>query len=475
MILQRTGISNSKKGTADCFPVSVSKGLVERGGLGMTIRCLAVVLVMGLLFIPGCAMRPELPFRPEQAPVQPAETAVDRELSAAQQAAAGDKAFTWAWHKLGGLYPDPDGELNSALSAMVDRLERRNGLSFPVHIAVVNHPRPAATVFPGGGIGLTRGLLQVLGDESQVAAVIAHQMGHLQAGHLQRPMARKDLLTGLRVLARMAGEGNSASGYGADVVAALAAARVLQEWEFTPEEERQADRVAVALLRGAGYPPQALAQAMRAVAAGRMEAFPPPERGKGWQYHPCSSGREREAFADVGVPTAAPPATGNLAPWRQRLIEESAGYLLYDQALQAERRNDYRTAVAGYLQAAAALPDDPLILGRLGLAYLQEGDAGNARFYLEQALRKDPDHHDSLLGLGFFHLANRDFTAARQQLEKAMALVPTLKGAYLLAEAWAGEGDLARARRLFTEVAQADPHGRFGPAAQKRLQELAGG
>ncbi|NLC71781.1 MAG: M48 family metalloprotease [Desulfuromonadaceae bacterium] len=448
----------------------------------MAFRYPVVLLLVGIVFAAGCAMRPSLP-HPDRTPPVSVEPPVSRKpvpkmgVPPLEQSVAGTRAFAWALHELGGIYPDAG--LREALAGIGDRLGRQGAAGgHAIRVEIVNHSRPAAMVFPGGGIGLTRGLLQALGNESQVAAVIAHQMGHLQAGHLQRVWGRENLTPGLRALARLEKEKNLLSYYGAEVVAALEAAKALQEWEFTAEEERQADRSAVALLRGAGYQPLALPQAMKALDAGRKGGFPPPQPGLGWQFHPCSAEREKMGLelASVGgsLPRSTPFAEEGTAPWHRRLKEEAAGYLLYDQALEADRRNDSRAAVAGYLQAATTLPEDPLILGRLGLAYLREEDVGNARFYLEQALRLDPEHHASLLGLGFVHLAHGEFAAARRRLETAMGLLPTLQGAYLLAEACIGGGDLEKGKLLFGQVAEADSGGRFGLAAERRLQGLTG-
>jgi len=441
-------------------------------------------LAMGLFFLTGCAMSPAVPSYPEKGPAVaveppfPPTPAPPAEAAAFRESAAGMKAFSWDLHKLGGVYPDADNQVRRALAEIGGQLGRYGAAgNSPMRIEVINHSRPAAVVFPGGGIGLTRGLLLLLQDEAQVAAVIAHQLGHLRAGHLQRAMAGEDLAPGFEALAGLAENKSYVGGYGADVAAALKAVKALQEWEFTADEEAQADRLALTLLRDAGYSPQAMAQAMKVLEAAGKGGFPPPERGLGWQFHPYSAARERQGMdssANVAPSLAASPGPVTPPPWRQRLTEEAGGYLIYEQALQAERRNDSRAAVTGYLEAASVLPEEPLILGRLGLAYLQEEDIRSARFYLEQALRVDPEHHASLLGLGFVHLANGDYPAARRRLETAMALLPTLQGTFLLAETCAGEGDTERARGLFAQVVQADGDGRFGRAAAKRLQGFTG-
>jgi Zn-dependent protease with chaperone function len=46
---------------------------------------------------------------------------------------------------------------------------------------------PAAFIMPSGKIYITRGLLDYLETEQQVAAVLAHEMAHSIAGHFEEP------------------------------------------------------------------------------------------------------------------------------------------------------------------------------------------------------------------------------------------------------------------------------------------------
>src|SRR5690606_34902954 len=50
-------------------------------------------------------------------------------------------------------------------------------------ITVLDSPSVNAFALPGGYIYVTRGLLALANDASEVAAVIAHEMGHVTANH----------------------------------------------------------------------------------------------------------------------------------------------------------------------------------------------------------------------------------------------------------------------------------------------------
>ena len=62
-------------------------------------------------------------------------------------------------------------------------------VSRPVCVLVTPSPRVGAYAWPGGQIVLTRGLVALL-DEEELAAAIAHELGHLNdAGHARPPAA----------------------------------------------------------------------------------------------------------------------------------------------------------------------------------------------------------------------------------------------------------------------------------------------
>lgn len=149
-------------------------------------------------------------------------------------------------------------------------------------------------------------------------------------------------------------------------------------------------------------------------------------------------------------------------------------YELYDEARQLEASGNLSRAVAVYLQAAAAAPDESLILTGLGMAYLKAQDAASARLHLARAVKLDGKYYLSRMGLGYALLQKGDSPVAVQELEASMKLLPTLQGGYLLAEGYEKTGQPQKAVELYRAVAQADPNGKLGRAAAERVQALQG-
>ncbi len=93
-----------------------------------------------------------------------------------------------------GFYDDPQ------LSAYVERIGRemvpnthRPHLDY--HFAVLDTPVENAFAAPGGYIYVTRGLLALMNSEAELAAVLGHELGHVNARHSARQMTRSILFT----------------------------------------------------------------------------------------------------------------------------------------------------------------------------------------------------------------------------------------------------------------------------------------
>ncbi|MBC7283625.1 MAG: M48 family metalloprotease [Hoeflea sp.] len=120
-------------------------------------------------------------------------------------------------------------------------------------ITVLNSPAVNAFALPGGFLYVTRGLLALANDASEVAAVLSHEMAHVTANHgLERQRREKEV----ELAGQVAEELFSNSIAGRQVIArgklSLAA--------FSRNQELQADVIGVRMLGEAGYDPYAAAR-----------------------------------------------------------------------------------------------------------------------------------------------------------------------------------------------------------------------
>ena len=130
---------------------------------------------------------------------------------------------------------------------------------------VVRDPMLNAFALPGGYIGVHSGLVLGAANESELAAVLAHEIGHIEQRHIARMLAKQRegtfIAIGALLLALLAARSNSSSS-GDATQAAIAvgqAAAVQQQLNFSREAEREADRVGFQTLTNAGFDPTAMA------------------------------------------------------------------------------------------------------------------------------------------------------------------------------------------------------------------------
>jgi beta-barrel assembly-enhancing protease len=68
------------------------------------------------------------------------------------------------------------------LARLIANLTPPEGLRVPLQLRVVSNPDPIASMFPGGYLLLSSGAVLRAKSEAELAALLAHEIGHLQEG-----------------------------------------------------------------------------------------------------------------------------------------------------------------------------------------------------------------------------------------------------------------------------------------------------
>ncbi|MGD2245754.1 MAG: M48 family metalloprotease [Candidatus Aminicenantes bacterium] len=147
-----------------------------------------------------------------------------------------------------GVYNDP------ALTAYVERIGKKlipytHRPHLPYHFAVLDTPVINAFAVPGGYIYVTRGILAMMNSEAELAAVLSHELGHVNARHSVRKMSQMILVQlGLAVGTALSKEFAKYSGLAGIGIQLLFL-------KFSRDDERQADQLGVEYSRSGGYNP----------------------------------------------------------------------------------------------------------------------------------------------------------------------------------------------------------------------------
>lgn len=124
------------------------------------------------------------------------------------------------------------------------------GARYPYTFTVANRLDINAFSLPGGPVWINRGVLAEAANESQVAAVLAHEVAHVAARHGTARLTHGMVARwGLGLLGALLG--NTGGAQAAQAAAGLLTSGVFLA--FSREEEREADALGIRMLTQAGW------------------------------------------------------------------------------------------------------------------------------------------------------------------------------------------------------------------------------
>ncbi|MDH5593418.1 MAG: M48 family metallopeptidase [Gammaproteobacteria bacterium] len=141
-----------------------------------------------------------------------------------------------------GKYHQTEIWLNQRVNEMRTHYSGEDEDKFRFHVRVVEMKEPNAFVFPGGNIGVTTGLLEMMETENGLVMVLAHEMAHQYKRHPLRSMGR-GVVIGLTLMVFTGMENSSL------VSNLIGNAAMLEQLAFSREQESDADAIGVELLQ----------------------------------------------------------------------------------------------------------------------------------------------------------------------------------------------------------------------------------
>ena len=144
-----------------------------------------------------------------------------------------------------------DEQTIAYVRAVGQRLVRQApGPKYPYSFSAADYREINAFALPGGPIWIHRGVLHSATNESQVAGVLAHEIAHIAQRHAAEQLTNATLTNlGLSLLGSVLG--NSGGAGAAQIAAGFLANGVFLT--FSRDDEREADRVGLDILRRAGW------------------------------------------------------------------------------------------------------------------------------------------------------------------------------------------------------------------------------
>lgn len=390
-------------------------------------------------------------------------------ISEEQEVKMGQQYYAPTQQSEGGDF-DELPELTRYVNSVGQKLAAVADRKLPYEFVVLNNSVPNAWALPGGKIAINRGLLTELKNESELAAVLGHEIVHAAARHGARAQERGTLLQAGLVLAQVGAAvsdvDQNAAGLllqGAGVGAQLVQTR------YGREQELESDHYGMQYMKRAGY------DLTGAVAL--QETF----------VRLAEQGNRKQGWLD-GLFASHPPSTERVAKNKELLAQLGAGgeigtqqYVAavaplkklqpaYDKHHEAElavQKKDYVGARKLAQEAIELYPREGRFHQLLADVELSQKRQAAALPHYRKAIELNPDYFASYLGGGIAQMQAGNRSEAEQWLKKSSELLPTAPAAYYLGEIAKQKGDTNTAVSYFRSAA-----GSGSPYGQRATAEL---
>lgn len=389
-------------------------------------------------------------------------------VSAEDEVSIGSQNYGPSQQSQGGRYVvDPElnvyvNQVGQKLAAVSDRPQ------LPYEFVVLNNGVPNAWALPGGKLAINRGLLVELKDESQLAAVLGHEITHAAARHgaLQQT---QNILVNTGVMVAGVAAATQDSEYAGLAVGAVGVGANAWMSKYSRSHELESDRYGIEYMIRAGYDPMGAVEL--------QETFVKLSEGRQSNWldglfasHPPS--QERVAANRI-MAQAHPGGVRNKAAFERataQLRKDQAAYAQYDKALAAASNKKYADAMSLVESAIKKQPKENLFWELKGKLLLQEDKKDEAIDALTKAVQANPEYVVPYVYRGIAYQQSGKNAQAEKDLITAQQLLPTQLATYYLGEVSLAQGKRNEAAKYFQQAAQGG--GELGNAAKSKLASL---
>ena len=277
----------------------------------------------------------------------------------------------------------------------------------------VRDPSINAFALPGGFVGVHTGLITASENESEVAAVLSHEIAHVTQRHIARSIGLQKQMQVPMMIAMAAAIllGRSRPDLATGAMAATQGGAISSQLAFSRDFEREADRIGFQTLSGAGYDTRAMADFFEKMqrytrlmdsgnvpsylrshpvtterisdAQARAEGQPYRQRADMVEYHLVRA----KLRAETGDAREAVRVFTDAVSDRRFANEPGARYGL---AVASLRAKDYKRAEAEIARLRADKVASPMIETLAARVRIAQGDAAGALAILDAAAARFP-------------------------------------------------------------------------------------
>ena len=156
-----------------------------------------------------------------------------------------------------------DGRIpDERLQRYIDRIGQKIALvchhpDWEYHFTAVEHESVNALALPGGYIFITRGMLEKLETEAQLAAILGHETTHVVARHSMAQISKRRVMN-VATLATLA-----SGAAPPEVMQLTMITNQVMTMQYSRQDEKEADLAGLDYMVAAGYDPNGMLEIMR--------------------------------------------------------------------------------------------------------------------------------------------------------------------------------------------------------------------
>ena len=370
--------------------------------------------------------------------------------------------------------PVQDRALNDYVNQVgLNMATRAHRSQIPYSFRVVNANYVNAYAFPGGSIACTRGILLSLENEAELAALLGHELGHVNARHTARQMS-KGMLTQAFVggFSTVASVVAGSLGQLAGTLGNMGAGVLLAS--YSRDNEREADGLGMEYMVGAGYGPKGMVGLMDMLRS--LSIDKPGTIELMFATHPMSDERYQTALKTSQTKYAA---AQNLSLSRERYMDRTAGVRAMKGTIEELQKGDQEMsgkklgdAEAHFRNALRQSPNDYAGLVMMATCQVVQKKPSEGLRYSEAAKAVYPQEAQAYQLSGFAKLQTRDFAGAYQDFSSyEIILSGNPNTTFLKGFSLEGMDKKPEAAQEYHQYLQVVKEGKFAQYAYGRMVE----
>jgi len=321
---------------------------------------------------------------------------------------------------------------DKALNDYIDRTGKRiaaqtHRTDMPYSFRGVNATYVNAYAFPGGSIACTRGILLALDNEAELAGLLGHELGHVNARHTGARMSKGMLAQGLVAVAGVAvaaGTESAALGGLTMGLGSIGAGALLAK--YSRDDERQADALGMEYMVRSNYNTEGMVGLMDVLRS--LSKHKPNALELMFATHPMSDERYKTAVETAGTKYES---AKDFPLHRERYMDHTAKLRAKKGAIEemqngekAMAKKDFPTAEGHFRKALKEAPEDYAGLCMMSKCLMAQKKHKQARRYAERAKHVYPEEAQAHHLSGITKLARRDFGRAYEDFSSYEKLLP---------------------------------------------------